>query len=316
METLSFDPGGTEAGFEDIDISADGQLAALSGNSGGNNDPLIVLKAPFTAAGFTFVKYDIPSLGAPFDQPGRGAGTARFWATAVTVPQPQVGVDSSALGSANFANAGGVRVIEGDSGTTDALVPVNLSGPSTQTVIVDYTTAEYVPPLGAARAADNDYIPTSATLTFAPGETRKNIVVKIVGDTTYEFDEGFIIKISNPVNATILGNSPGFGDTAAVVIVNDDTVIPFAILTTALPDGAGVPYSFQLTGQGLVPLKWGAFDLPVGLAVDPVTGIISGVPIFPQMVDANIKLTEGGVVTTSKFLSLTVTGTAIAFATL
>jgi hypothetical protein len=311
VETLSFDPGGIEDGFEDVDISADGQLAALSGGSGGNNVPLVLLKAPFTAAGFTFVKYDIPAFAFPFDQAGRGDGTARFWATAVPVPNPQVFVDPSVALSP--LSTSGLHVTEGNSGTTDAVIPVDLSGPSTQTVTVDYTTVD-----GTAKAADNDYIPASGTLTFAPGKTQKNIVVKVVGDTTYELDESFTVVISNPVNATILGNSPGFADTATVIIVNDDAVIPFAILTTALPDGAtGVPYSFQLTGQGLAPLTWSAGDLPFGLSVDPVSGIISGTPVFPGTTSVQILLTEGAnFFTGHKFLDLTITGTAIPFLTL
>jgi hypothetical protein len=317
VETLSFDTGGTHDGFEDIDISADGQLAALSGNSAGQNDPLIVLKAPFTAAGFGFVKYDIPAISTPYDQPGRGAGTARFWSAAIPAPDVQVWVDLSAQGSRNAANQGGVRINEGNSGTSDAMIPVNLSGPSTKTVTVNYATSEYAPlTSGAATAADNDYLPASGTLTFAPGETQKNIVVKVVGDTKYELDEGLIVKISNPVNATIVGNTPGFADTATLVILNDDAVIPFAIFTTALPSGVtGVPYSFQLTGQGLSPLRWSFFG-PPGLTVDPVTGIISGVPIFPGTTSATIQLTEGmNYFTGTKFLDLTVTGAAIPFAT-
>lgn len=317
VETLSFDAG-VEDGFEDIDISADGQLAALSGGSGGHGDVLILLKAPFTAAGFTVVGYPVPALGSPYDQAGRGDGTARFWSAAIPAPDVQVWVDISAQGSANSANVGGVRIAEGDSGTSDALIPINLSGPFSQTVTVDYATGEYGPDLGAARATDNDYIPTSGTLTFAPGETQKNITVKVVGDAKYELDEGFVVTLSNPVNATLLGASPGFAHTATVVILNDDAVIPFAILTTALPDGqTGVPYSFQLTGQGLAPLSWSTFGLPAGLTVDPVSGIISGIPIFPESPDAEILLTEGaGYFTGSKFLTLTITGNAIPFATL
>jgi Calx-beta domain len=318
VDTLSFDTGGTHAGFEDIDISADGQLAALSGGSGGNNEPLILLKAPFTAAGFSFVKYDVPAIWAPYDQPGRGNGTARFWTAAIAAPDAQVWVDISALGSENAGNQGGVRINEGNSGTSDALIPVNLSGPSTKTVTVHYATSEYAPlTSGAATAADNDYIPASGTLTFAPGETQKNIVVKVVGDTKYELNEGLIVTISNPMNATIVGSTPGFGDTATLVILNDDAVIPFAILTTALPAGVtGVPYSFQVTGQGLTPLKWSAFNLPYPLAVDPVSGIISGIPINPGTVSVQISLTEGlNYSTVSKFLNLTITGSAIPYVT-
>ena len=66
VETLQFETGGPlHDGFEDIDISADGQLAALSGGSI-NGDPFVVLKAPFTAAGFTFTLIDVPRFDAPY----------------------------------------------------------------------------------------------------------------------------------------------------------------------------------------------------------------------------------------------------------
>jgi chitinase len=200
-------------------------------------------------------------------------------------------------------------VTEGNGGTTDAILPIKLSGASTQSVSVDFTTVD-----GTATVADNDYIPASGTLTFAPGETSKTITVKVVGDTRYEYNDRFTVVLSNPVNATILGNHPGFSDTAQVVIVNDDAGTPLGITTTALPDGVtGVSYSFQLEGGGVTPLTWGADSLDPGLAVDPATGIISGTPIFPGTFSPGITLKDGGGFTASKILTLNVTGPGIPF---
>ena len=56
--------------------------------------------------------------------------------------------------------------------------PVSLSGPSSQPVTVRFATAD-----GAARAPD-DYVATSGTLTFNPGETTKPIAVLVKGGTT------------------------------------------------------------------------------------------------------------------------------------
>jgi len=299
-----------QSGFEDIDISADGQLAALSGGSI-NPDPLVVLKAPFTAAGFSSALIDIPQFNDPYTGgPGRGAGTARFWSTAIPALPPQVWVDVSATPTGLFT---GVSVTEGNSGTTNALVPVNLSGPSAQTVTVDYTTVDGTAP-GGATVANNDYIPASGTLTFAPGETTKNIVVKVNGDAKYEATERFRVVISNPVNAILLDPLPGFADTATIIIVNDDATVPVAITTLALPNGvAGTPYSFQLTGTGADPLTWistnGAFNpFPPGLTIDPATGIISGIPYTPGHYTAIINLTDGvGQLAAANF-PITITG--------
>ena len=41
------------------------------------------------------------------------------------------------------------------------------------------------------------------TLTFGPTETSKTITVAVCGDTTFENDEIFIVKLFGAVNATI-----------------------------------------------------------------------------------------------------------------
>ena len=42
------------------------------------------------------------------------------------------------------------------------------------------------------------------TLTFAPGETTKTVLVEVVGDLTDEPDETFYLDLSGPTNASIL----------------------------------------------------------------------------------------------------------------
>jgi len=75
--------------------------------------------------------------------------------------------------------------------TTQNMV-VNLSVPSTQTVTVSYATAD-----GTATSG-SDYMPTSGTLTFAPGETRKTIPLTVIGDKVQEpFVEAFFVNFSN-----------------------------------------------------------------------------------------------------------------------
>jgi hypothetical protein len=91
-----------------------------------------------------------------------------------------------------------VAVLEGDSGTTNAIFTVTMSAASGQTVSVDYATAD-----NTATTANNDYQPVSGTLTFLPGITTRPITVTIVGDTNIEGDEAFLVNLSNPANAAI-----------------------------------------------------------------------------------------------------------------
>ena len=100
---------------------------------------------------------------------------------------------------------------EGQSGTKSLVYSVNLSAVSTSTITVQYATSDI------SAKAGSDYISTSGTLTFAPGEKTKTISVTINGDTDYESDESFALNFSNAANATI--------GTASVTgtITNDDT---------------------------------------------------------------------------------------------
>ncbi|HEX9000675.1 MAG TPA: choice-of-anchor Q domain-containing protein, partial [Blastocatellia bacterium] len=117
-----------------------------------------------------------------------------------------------------------VTVAEGNAGTSTATFNVTLSTASTQTVTVQYATAN-----GTATAG-SDYVATSGMLTFNPGVTSQPIVVTINGDTVLEPGETFFINLSNPTNA-VLVDAQGRG-----VIVNDDG--PY-IVTNANDAGPG-----------------------------------------------------------------------------
>lgn len=58
-------------------------------------------------------------------------------------------------------------------------------------VIVDYYTSD-----GTA-VAGQDYVATSGTVTFAPGETSKTIAIPLIADTIQEADEVFYVGLSN-----------------------------------------------------------------------------------------------------------------------
>ena len=49
--------------------------------------------------------------------------------------------------------------------------------------------------------APDDYLATNGTLLFAPGETRKTIPVRIVGDAVKEPTEALSLNLTNALNA-------------------------------------------------------------------------------------------------------------------
>jgi hypothetical protein len=99
-------------------------------------------------------------------------------------------------------------VLEGDRGPSKVAVAVTLSSASSQAITVSYRTVD-----GTAKAKE-DYMATSGTLTFQPGETSRTISVSIKGDRKREPDETFSVQLSNAVGATI--------GVATVTIMNDD----------------------------------------------------------------------------------------------
>ena len=101
---------------------------------------------------------------------------------------------------------------------------VTLSQVSGKTVTVDYATGA----AGDNAAAGADYTETTGTLTFAPGDDYEEISVPTLEDTTDEEDEGFTVKLSGAVNASI-------GDGTATGTITDNDGPP----TVSIADGSG-----------------------------------------------------------------------------
>jgi hypothetical protein len=97
-----------------------------------------------------------------------------------------------------------VELPEGNAGTRPFVFTVALSEPSAGTVTVDFSTRN-----GSAQAG-SDYIATSGTLTFAPGEVTKQITVLVNGDTDPEEIEFFFVDLANASGAAI-GDGEGLG---------------------------------------------------------------------------------------------------------
>lgn len=105
-----------------------------------------------------------------------------------------------------------ISLKEGNSGTTNATFTLSLSAPSTESVTVNYATAD-----GTATAADRDYAAISLnSVTFNPGQTTQTITIAINGDINVESNETFRLNLTNPQNAVI---AKGAG---IATLINDD----------------------------------------------------------------------------------------------
>jgi hypothetical protein len=137
---------------------------------------------------------------------------------------------------------------EGNNGTTMFSFTVQLNKVTTNLVSVSFK-------LGSGTAKEGmDYLPPStAAVSFAAGETTKNIMVEVVADDIKEGDEDFSVSLSNPVNATILTGA------AKGIIKNDDAKVPFTsdgYITPLNYPGMVLTWSDEFDGQALNTGNW------------------------------------------------------------
>ena len=157
------------------------------------------------------------TFNVTLSSPGNGALLGSPSTTVITIQDNE---------SSPFLNVTNLRAAEGNSGTKTFVIPATLSVASTQTISIDYATAD-----GTATAG-SDYVATSGTLTFPPGTTSANINVTVNGDTTVEPDETFLLKLSNPVNVS------SFIFQATVTIANDDSSFQMSAASLSVAEGA------------------------------------------------------------------------------
>ena len=103
-----------------------------------------------------------------------------------------------------------ITVAEGNVGTTPLVFHVTLDPVATNTVTVNFATAD-----GSALAG-SDYIATNGMLTFLAGESNQTITVSATANTVNEPDKVFFVNLTGAVNATVAPEQ-GIG-----TIVNDD----------------------------------------------------------------------------------------------
>jgi hypothetical protein len=146
----------------------------------------------------------------------------------VDEPDQQFFVNLSGASGADLVDAQGVGTIvdndppprlkisdasisEGNRGSKVMTFTVTLTGATENWVAVNFATAD-----GTATVANRDYVATSGTLYFAPGEKTKTISVLIIGDKKKEANETLSVSLSG-VSGAVIDDGLGIG-----TILNDD----------------------------------------------------------------------------------------------
>ena len=161
-------------------------------------------------AGQTSGSFSIPVVGDPAVEPNETVVVQLSTSGSATVATPSVtGTIVDDDGPATIA-VFGASTHEGCDGHTPLDFEVDLSHPLSTPVTVNFATANGTATVG------QDYDAASGTLTFAPGETHKDITVQVIGDQSAEPDETIILNLSNPSGASLSSSR------ATGIILNDD----------------------------------------------------------------------------------------------
>ena len=210
--------------------------AASAGTATAGNDFFAASGRVFFAPGSTSVTFSVPVGGDNTDEPDE-----TFFVN-LSDPHDAVIADGQGLGTildndpapAITALSTVGSELTGADGT--ATLTVRLSNPSSQTVSVDYATAD------ASAQAGADYVAAAGTLNFAPGETQKTVALTIKDDALDEVYETFLVNLSNPTNATI-----AVGQASCQIIDNDGPALSINDVSVVEGQSGRVSATFTLT---------------------------------------------------------------------
>jgi hypothetical protein len=132
--------------------------------------------------------------------------------------------------------AEGPSILEGNSGTTDAVFTVHLSAVSDAPVTVHFATADiesWEHSYWSGASAGSDYQAASGSVTFAPGQTVHTITVPVNGDRLAEANEVFRVNLTGSTSAHIEAPSSWSfaGSSALATIVDDEPRISVSDVT-------------------------------------------------------------------------------------
>ncbi len=161
-------------------------------------------------------------------------------AVGATISDAQ-GVGTIANDDTAFVTISDAMMVEGNSGTTNAVFTVSLSVASANAITVDFATAD------DTALAGSDYVITTGTISFAPGETSKTISVPVIGDTSPEFAESFFVNLSNASGATI-------SDAQALGTISSDDIPFLSIADVTVLESGTFTFTVTLSQAHVLPV--------------------------------------------------------------
>lgn len=126
-------------------------------------------------------------------------------------------LDDDGTGSNQAIFVSNPVLVEGNSGSTNAVFEIRLSQPAGNELTVDYTTSDITAVAGV------DYVATSGSVTFAPGQDKVAVMVPVLGDNAGEATEEFALIVTPPPSPSI-GTDGAVGE--ATILDTDTTSEP------------------------------------------------------------------------------------------
>lgn len=211
-------------------IAPDGSVVQLLSYEGSFTAAAGTPAAGTTSTDIGVTEEPAPAAGLSLQLKGTGSSAADFaWVDASDDSFGSLNAGQSFLSATGTGHLriGDTRVVEGDSGTTNLVFTVNRAGGTALAATVDYA----VNLDGTATLADlAPGTVLSGTLSFAPGEFSKQIVVAVNGDLVGEPNETLSVSLGATSGNVVIDDAAATG-----TITNDDPIE----LTISQIQGAG-----------------------------------------------------------------------------
>ncbi len=179
-------------------------------------------------------------------------------------PQPTNNISTTSIAiSPALISVSDVNVMEATNATTNAVFTITVGDPHSDTITVNYATADVTATAGL------DYVASSGQLTFPPGVSTQTVSVVVLDDTLAEATETFRLQLSSPTNAALAGT--GYG--TASILDNGDPWPQISINDISLLEGDVGSFSAVFTVT---------FDRPAGSAITLMYSTTNGTAISPD----------------------------------